>query len=1775
MMCSTWKISIFGILALMLAFGMTTDALAVNGEVTVAVTGADALRATGTNNITFTVTVGTAPTDGQAKTGKVTITIPAGWSRPVYISGDVATGDPPTADGVIDESDLNDDGEVLITSTGTDTETTDDDAIGTISGRTLVATFGKTATSAVTFVYRSKHPRLANTYAFALGTQYHDITDVADDDIMKRGGRFYLDIKVGPVDSGVGTFSVTGLSGVYKHADVDPKSEKGKYFLASKQSIAGLNFAFKADGTMIKDSTFSIDAGTDGWGGFYPGPAGSSAGKVTVSGTGVELDEANSTVTKVTVKITAARIEYGHTTNIRIAGLEAPEVKEETSFSTRTFTPATASKADADDSPTETTKGEFTFITTAAPGTGKVALTTEQVTGDPDTREVSSPDTLTYATAEEALGSLVFTFTELQGVYGVGTGKIEIEIPAGFTPEPLKAFGAATSAGTVGIADFRGSGDGAATHTLSDRKIIVTIKDDAATTADGGGTVTYYGDIKAPKTEGVYKFTTRTMTGPHGTMAEIGASPMVEVIGAHGKGTMALTRNGQPFTQTTSEAEVGNLVFTYTPGGRMAVGAMVRVLLRDAPGWSSFRTDNGDGIHDRGEVSLSGDKATLAVDALGTMFTATTTKVLMPSDRLMFTYKNVKVPKSDPASHTFVTQAVSRSGITLADTHEIAASPNVGIGRAADGTGSLASNVTQADAGSSIGDLVFTFTAAGTMSVGSVVEITIPDSGGWPAPSTDVSQPGGVTLGDTISASLATTATTMSATIATELSAGGTIVFTYKGITAPTTGGQYTFAGKSSSSAVGTLRPLQTGVTISIDEVAAGSIMLADATGMLTSAAPGMALGNLNFTFTAGAQMASGAQVQITIPAGWTPPFLDNNDGTDAAGEVSVAGAANLSVSGGGAQPWMLTATTTATLEIGNTLAISYKQVTAPAAEATYTFMTKSSVASGGTLLPITSQPNVIVRTPVAAIAVHAMPESVFAGDDVNITVDLWSAAGELAKALGSMDVMLDDGDASGSFSDADGNAVTSVTIADNMSSASATYMNGTAGMVTITATSGEMTATVDVEVKSTIRGLSVDNELVTQGATVMVSAIGQAGGGTVVVLDSDGDKVGTKKALDPVGEPDADGDQEYERSITLPAMLADGMYTVSVEIQGDVNNELMIEVVNDQTPPTVSDAEVSKMVVMNGDHFTLSANVGMNESMVAIASVTADVSMLDDTQADPVALTELTASPGTYTTIITVSDMNMAEDGEKTITITATDAVGNSTDAMVMVTLENDPSRLDSAEVTPASGKPGETIWIKAMGSAGDDASATVNNAETGMMIAQVTLDEDADNPGMYMAGLMIVEDAHPAGVYDVTVTLGTKMMTLDDALTIEPPGYDFTWSIGAGTHLIHVPLAVTQVNGMEMSIDTVRDLYNALGDAVNIIISLGADGSWNSYLGDDAPGMAFGDMMLGDSTGLVAIMKSAVTLELTGNALGTGGVSTIMLNAGNNLVGVPLDSTQISMISDVLGTAISAVVVSNAAGDGFQTITQAGDPGDGPLMGGKGYIAVAAAAASIPVIGSPWQNMGGASTAPPVASAANVKTPVLHVRGQLVDEAGMMTLDGLTVSVRNVTSGSVLGSGVATDEYSMTFVKLNSSAAKVGDILEIKADSGNPLLGIRPVQHVVTAEDVLNGSISLPDLVTYEIPAQSELLANYPNPFNPETWIPFRLAEDASVSLDIYGASGALVRTIDLGFTPAAIYEGRSDAIYWDGRNNFGEQVSSGLYFYHLRAGEFSATRRMVIVK
>ena len=104
---------------------------------------------------------------------------------------------------------------------------------------------------------------------------------------------------------------------------------------------------------------------------------------------------------------------------------------------------------------------------------------------------------------------------------------------------------------------------------------------------------------------------------------------------------------------------------------------------------------------------------------------------------------------------------------------------------------------------------------------------------------------------------------------------------------------------------------------------------------------------------------------------------------------------------------------------------------------------------------------------------------------------------------------------------------------------------------------------------------------------------------------------------------------------------------------------------------------------------------------------------------------------------------------------------------------------------------------------------------------------------------------------------------------------------------------------------------------------------------------------------------------------------------------------------------------------------------------------------------------------------------------------------------------------------------------------------------------------------------LTTFGLVKQTRLLQNYPNPFNPETWIPYQLATETDVTIVIYNSQGQRVRTLKLGTQPSGLYLTQEKAAYWDGRNDTGECVSSGTYFYHLQAGDYSAAQKMIILK
>ena len=122
---------------------------------------------------------------------------------------------------------------------------------------------------------------------------------------------------------------------------------------------------------------------------------------------------------------------------------------------------------------------------------------------------------------------------------------------------------------------------------------------------------------------------------------------------------------------------------------------------------------------------------------------------------------------------------------------------------------------------------------------------------------------------------------------------------------------------------------------------------------------------------------------------------------------------------------------------------------------------------------------------------------------------------------------------------------------------------------------------------------------------------------------------------------------------------------------------------------------------------------------------------------------------------------------------------------------------------------------------------------------------------------------------------------------------------------------------------------------------------------------------------------------------------------------------------------------------------------------------------------------------------------------------------------------------------------------------------------------QHGLTGAKYQRGVMLLEQFLLILTPKETAILPNYPNPFNPETWIPYHLSNAAEVHISIYAADGKLVRRLWGGHQVAGIYESRSRAAYWDGRNQLGESVASGIYFYTLTAGDFAATRKLLIRK
>ncbi|MDE0504016.1 MAG: cohesin domain-containing protein, partial [Candidatus Poribacteria bacterium] len=158
-------------------------------------------------------------------------------------------------------------------------------------------------------------------------------------------------------------------------------------------------------------------------------------------------------------------------------------------------------------------------------------------------------------------------------------------------------------------------------------------------------------------------------------------------------------------------------------------------------------------------------------------------------------------------------------------------------------------------------------------------------------------------------------------------------------------------------------------------------------------------------------------------------------------------------------------------------------------------------------------------------------------------------------------------------------------------------------------------------------------------------------------------------------------------------------------------------------------------------------------------------------------------------------------------------------------------------------------------------------------------------------------------------------------------------------------------------------------------------------------------------------------------------------------------------------------------------------------------------------------------------------------------------------------IVAGAIGGGGAAPSAQSLDPSIVSAADVERWLALAQSLDAGDPI-----IQH---------GIRFLEQLLEALMPHETALLPNYPNPFNPETWIPYHLAQKAVAAITIYDVKGGLVRQLRLGHQTPGHYVDRGRAAYWDGRNESGESVASGIYVYHLRAGDYAASRRMVIVK
>ena len=299
------------------------------------------------------------------------------------------------------------------------------------------------------------------------------------------------------------------------------------------------------------------------------------------------------------------------------------------------------------------------------------------------------------------------------------------------------------------------------------------------------------------------------------------------------------------------------------------------------------------------------------------------------------------------------------------------------------------------------------------------------------------------------------------------------------------------------------------------------------------------------------------------------------------------------------------------------------------------------------------------------------------------------------------------------------------------------------------------------------------------------------------------------------------------------------------------------------------------------------------------------------------------------------------------------------------------------------------------------------------------------------------------------------------------------------------------------------------------------------------------------------------------------------LFLDPGLNVVSLPLkprDLYTAKSFSELLDATL--VVRYDSTTQTYIAYVATNDTDEGfTIEGGRGYIVNTPEPTTVDFIGTAWSNQPSSATAPNYTTETTTWAFAINSNLQMMEPDKQYTL-----AAKNLRTGAVVNENISTAGRSSTavWVDMNrNNVAQSGDMIEftISDSTGNIISG--PFHQPVTNLDIRNAYMFVQMTVGDIRPSHTLLGQNYPNPFNPETWIPYQISNPTEVSILIYDHTGHIVKILELGMKPVGIYVDRSQAAYWDGTNDSGESVASGLYFYSLQTRELNVTRRMVILK